>query len=239
MHQRHDIIAEIRRIAKDSGGAPPGRRTFLSLTGIKEADWLGRYWTKWSDALAEAGYPPNRLSTAFSEEFLLERLALLARELAHYPLRAELKMKRRADPTFPSHGTFERLGSKSTIAAALLQYSRKHGYDDVAAMCEPFAAIAGPRPKPGRPQPPKLGSVYLIRSGRLYKVGRTSAMGRREYELNIQLPQEPKLVHEIKTDDPVGIEHYWHERFKERRTRGEWFQLTPEDVAAFKARRFM
>ena len=37
------------------------------------------------------------------------------------------------------------------------------------------------------------------------------------FQLAIQLPEETKLIHEIKTDDPVGIEEYWHKRFRGRR----------------------
>ncbi len=32
-------------------------------------------------------------------------------------------------------------------------------------------------------------------------------------EVKIQLPEPPTKVPEIKTDDPPGIERYWHERF--------------------------
>src|SRR5260370_1235533 len=66
-------------------------------------------------------------------------------------------------------------------------------------------------------RPPKnqqFGSVYLLRSGRFYKIGRSNAVGRREREIVLQLPEQAKLVHSITTDDPIGIEAYWHERFK-------------------------
>ena len=78
-----------------------------------------------------------------------------------------------------------------------------------------------------------------MKSGKYYKIGLTIDLGRREYDLRIQLPEKPVKIHSIKTDDSVGIERYWHERFKDRRKNGEWFELTKEDVAAFKRRKFI
>jgi len=84
-----------------------------------------------------------------------------------------------------------------------------------------------------------LGFVYLLKSGRFYKIVRSNAAGRRERELAIQLPDKAKNVHVIKTDDPVGIERYWHDRFDPRRKNGEWFELSADDLRAFKRRKFM
>ena len=80
----------------------------------------------------------------------------------------------------------------------------------------------------------ETGFVYLMKSGRHYKIGRTNSLGRRQWELGIKISIPPKTIHSIETDDPVGVEGYWHRRFEGKRGEGEWSDLTPVDVAAFK-----
>ena len=83
------------------------------------------------------------------------------------------------------------------------------------------------------------GSVYMLKLGKHYKIGKTFSVPRRHQEIAIELPEKPDIIHVITTDDPSGIETYWHKRFALKRTNGEWFALTPEDIRAFKRGRFM
>lgn len=236
---KEHILAEIQRTA--AGGSALGKRRFEAETGIRESDWHGRFWTRWSEAVREAGCEPNLMQKAFPEEQLLQSLVSLIRELGRFPTSGDLKIKSRDDPDFPSHNTFSRLGRKAECARRVVEFcSSQDGCDDVANLARPLAASStSPDTDRDKPEVADFGFVDLMKSGRYYKIGRSDSVERRAYEIRLQLPEELKLIHKIKTDDPVGIEAYWHQRFSDRRVRGEWFSLTREDVKAFARRKFM
>lgn len=232
------IVTEIRRCAAENGGVPLGQRRFLDETGIRETDWSGKFWARWGDALAEAGFEPNRLNPAYPEDALLRSLALFVRELGRVPVSAELKMRARRGDGFPSHNTFARWGSKQNQIIRLAAFcAHEPEFADVHEIVAPLAVATADDTTSSINSAEIRGSVYLAKSGKHYKIGRTNSTGRRLHEIRTQLPEQLTLVHEIQTDDPPGIEHYWHRRFKEKQTNGEWFLLTRSDVAAFKRRR--
>jgi hypothetical protein len=151
-----------------------------------------------------------------------------------------VRLKAREDPDFPSHNTLGRLGPKQQLAAKIIAYCElRTGYDDVVSICRPHATLPNQPVTDGDAEQEIIGFVYLLRSGRYYKIGKTNAAGRRERELAIQLPEKAETVHVIRTDDPSGIEAYWHKRFAERHKNGEWFELRAADVKAFMRRKFM
>lgn len=145
-------------------------------------------------------------------------------------------LKKKEDPSFPGRLTFNRFGDRGSFLAKLVEFcDGKERFTPVVQLLKQDV------PRGGALRLDKLqvkGFVYLLRSGKYYKLGRTNALGRRVRELAIQLPKKPNTVHVIETDDPEGIEQYWHRRFADKRQEGEWFALSSEDVKAFKRRRF-
>jgi hypothetical protein len=239
---KQHILNEIKRVAKAHCGKAPGKQKFTNETGIKESDWYPQHWLRWSDALRESGLSPNEMETAWSSDVLLEKYISLIRELKHIPVVGELRRRSTKDPDFPSDTAFRRFGGKTKLLTAIIEYCKQRvGYDDIVEVC---ARVANESQRPLRDDRESLvqevvGFVYLMKFGRHYKIGKTNAVGRRERELAIQLPEKSNTVHVIKTDDPTGIEVYWHRRFGAKRGNGEWFELTAEDSKAFKRRNFM
>jgi hypothetical protein len=237
---KEHVLAEIRRTAEGNGGTPLGKARFEAETGIHEWDWRGRFWARWNDALAEAGFQPNRLQQAYDQDELLSKLVGEIRRLGRMPTVAELNLRRREDATFPSSRVFERFGPKARWAGKVADYCRDRA--DCADVLEVVTPLVVDEPVPDSEEDAgdaTFGFVYLLKSGRHYKIGHTLDVGRRRYDLSIQLPEAVTVVHEIRTDDPAGIEQYWHRRFAERRKGGEWFDLTRADLTAFKRRKFM
>jgi hypothetical protein len=182
---KQQITAEIRRTADANGGVPLGRERFERETGIKESFWSGKFWASWGDAVREAGFPVNPWNAAYPEEHLLAKYARLVRELGRVPTIPQMRMKRRADSTFPNDKVFGRFGDKLALLKRVRKFCEDHSeFRDVLDI------VSSEAPKGVSIQSRKIapvGFVYLTKFGRHFKIGRTNAVGRRERELAIQL----------------------------------------------------
>lgn len=236
---REEIVEFIRQLAKTEG-KPPGRRSFEQRTGISYTDWFGRYWTKWGDALQEAGFSANERNESLEKEDVVDAYLNLIAELGRIPTEGDLRMKKRSDDGFPSHGAIRKhLGNRRERLTAALENSPNSAAERLL-----LEAIATLPPEKGadaevieRLDPLPTGYVYMVKSGKYYKIGKTNSIDRRQYEIGLQLAEGLKPIHSIETDDPSGIEAYWHNRFKEKRMNGEWFNLDARDVRAFRLRK--
>ncbi len=234
---REHILNEIRRLERESG-QPPGVLIFERETGISRRQWLGKFWARWGDALSEAGLDSNEFTQPLNRNSVLLDIIAACRHYGKIPTQPELDLFRKNNRGLPSGKTIARhFGSRAGLLNALAQYSAgNESYADITAML-PQGFQVKAKEKPSGYKIPE-GFIYLIKSGDFYKVGRSDDLERRVKEIRIALPDKAVLAHTIRTDDPAGIEAYWHRRFAEKRSNGEWFKLTPLDVAAFKKRKF-
>jgi len=233
MPTKEEIIEEIKRTPKENAGTPLGAARFQRETGISSYEW-GKYWARFGDALLAAGFQPNEFLKAYPDEFMVENIIGLARENGKFPTFRDFLVAKQHDPTMPDKKAFQRFGSKHEIAEKVAAYCKEHsGHEDVLALCEPILVARQPKEADDASEH-FTGEVYLFKSGRYYKIGKTIDPVRRGAELRIQLPEKITLIHSIRTDDPYGVEAYWHKRFESKCKNSEWFDLNSHDIKAFK-----
>lgn len=231
---KQDILLKIREFAKSNDDKPLGVARFEAATGVKRHQWQGKIWRNWSDAVIEAGFVPNELQGAWRESEILQIITDISKSLSRFPSSSDLKFELHRRPNCPDAKTVLAKWSMSQLADALADYADRNNENEVAA----YARAYVPRRRSLRGEDDmsksSVGYVYMQRHGADYKIGFTTSLNKRSRQIQIELPREIELVHSILTDDPKGIESYWHKRFAAKRTRGEWFKLTKEDVVAFK-----
>lgn len=234
MATKQEILEEIRRVTS-SLGVTPGRRVFEKESGIKEAEWYGVHWSRWTDAVLEAGVSANQKNEKLPVDLILSKYAAAVRKFGRFPVAAELRMYSREVANFPNEKTLSsHFGNKLGLIAEFSKWVRERPefHDLLPLLPDDVASTEQTRDEA------REGSVYLLKSGDHYKIGRSDQLEQRVKQITISLPEKVKLEHTIRTDDPPGIEAYWHRRFAEKRANGEWFKLSKSDVSAFKKRRF-
>ncbi|NQY78738.1 MAG: GIY-YIG nuclease family protein [Candidatus Caenarcaniphilales bacterium] len=238
------IISELKRLAEANGGKAPGLQVFRKETGISQHQ-INSYWVNYSDLVKESGYEPNEFTKAYSDEHIIIKFIELINEFNKYPTESILRFKAKNDTNFPSMSTMQKkFGSKFNTAKKTLESGLADNNSLVLDVCQEI--IDNPKSKSqekegldselteGKSRKP--GLVYLFKHGdrNEYKIGKSLDTVRRGQELRTIMPQDLELIHEIKTDDPFGIEKYWHKRFEKKRLNGAWFNQSSEDIKAFK-----
>ena len=79
---------------------------------------------------------------------------------------------------------------------------------------------------------PEQGYVYLMYDGELWKIGKALNIESRKKQLERQVGKKLELLHSIKSDDYSRAEAEMHFRYKHCRIRGEWFNLSPQELKA-------
>jgi hypothetical protein len=234
MYTKEEILNEIRRTAKENGDKPLGEKRFADKTGIGPYDW-GQHWARYGDAVVEAGYPRNLPWTKYPEGVLEEKMVSLIRKLGKYPTMNEMRIEQTGNPDFPYPAIKKR---QLIFARDLIRYcGKKPDLDDILQYCQTKLEKSGEKEKDDVTDnsSSSVGEVYLYKRGKNYKLGRSKDPVRRGKEIRLESPEGLTLIHSIKTDDPNGVEAYWHKRFENKRwKKTEFFSLNSQDIKAFK-----
>lgn len=82
------------------------------------------------------------------------------------------------------------------------------------------------------PRKPKNGFVYIAKAERYTKIGMSKTPIKRISMFDVQSPFDVNLVLLIPSDNMDLTEAELHERFSHRRVRGEWFDLSTDEIAS-------
>lgn len=230
----------ILNLAERDGGKVSFRR-FIQEAGIPEqrirkAEWfLG-----WNPLLEELGIATGTFyRDRTPDDEVASSVANLIVRLGRWPTEDEFAREKKLNNTFPDLSIVRRAKRSGTLWSILRIYNADDpAYEVVRKLAEsqrPDDKADNVTCDTGRVQ----GHVYMMKAGRRYKIGYTNSPSRRHREVSVNVPDRTDLVHTIETDDPRGIEGYWHRRFAEKQVRGtEWFELDADDIRAFKRRKY-
>lgn len=240
---RDDLIQLLKRTALANGNVPLGQGAFHRETHVARSA-LHRAGIRTYGELCElAGYARNQLSRRLTPSELFDPLAQLTAHLGKFPGVADREFARRTGMRIPSEDAIRTAEFDGPLAAQLRRYvADKPDYGEVVEILaiEPAFNDRAPR---RLAKPVIRGHVYLFRygnSGRTYKIGHSTNVERRRAQIANMNPGSLRREHVIDTDDPKGIEEYWKRRFADRLVdnKNEIFNLTADDVGAFKARKY-
>jgi hypothetical protein len=89
-------------------------------------------------------------------------------------------------------------------------------------------------PDPNKPSlNPRDGFVYLFKGSDLYKIGMAEIVERRKVQVEKDCGEKLETVHVIRSSDHFQTERDMHVKYAAKRVKGEWFDLSPEEVAEF------
>jgi hypothetical protein len=217
-------------------------RTFVDEAGIPGQRLRRESWFPgWNALLIELGLATETfVKPRAKDEDVAEAVAVLVTQLGHWPTEDEFVREKKANKAFPDIQVIRRVKKSGQLWSLLKMYRIGDASFEIVRSVAASKATSDHIPIDDDTASPRVsGFVYMMRSGRRYKIGFTNSLVRRFREVRIELPDETIQIHSIETDDPRGIEEYWHKRFAAKRIRNsEWFELDADDVRAFKRRKY-
>lgn len=81
---------------------------------------------------------------------------------------------------------------------------------------------------------PDVGCVYIVKTPRGYKIGKTKALHSRIKQLQTGSPDKIEHVLSLVTDSMNELERELHQAFAGKRVHSEWFAMSQDDIEAIR-----
>jgi hypothetical protein len=239
---KQEILEAYKVAVKENDGKVLGIDKFTEICGINEHE-LTKHWIKMSNLQAAAGVATPVFGESLDMTVVINTWCSIISYFKHYPTQRELDnyLNNNSSIGLSLSTLTKKLGNtKNTINQIIAYCMANNIHLDVVASCEAKLQTLPDNQNDdvGGRDNLKHGWVYLIHlRSKQYKIGKTDNLNRRLDEHSHILP-DIKYAHNIETDDPSGVEAYWKQRWKDKLVdksmSEEVFNLTSDDVAAFK-----
>ena len=233
---QEQIISEYKKL-KLKLGRVPNAREFYSET--KVTDYSARVafgGNAYSKIQSEAGDEPRKFCTNGRKEYeFFEIYGRVVRELNRIPTVADW-MHRKEKPTLSGYRHKLKINWKQMPLAFIDWAINKSDWEDVVDICTSYCKERKLYSENTEVLTTSYGYVYLIKANRKgqYKIGKTGSPAGRKSQLSQLDPHDRRYEHVLETNDPCGLENYWHRRFEDKKVSGEIFKLSKKDLKAFK-----
>jgi hypothetical protein len=183
---REEIVELIKKMAASKGGNV-GMNAFIRESGVKDHE-LGLHGT-WNELKREAGLETrNFLEPRTELASLLPPFARIVAQGGVWPTQDRLRRERTRDASFPSLKLYRAALRHPDFYNQLLAYCR--GQDELADVIPIVLArqTSAEHNAVSSSDASVAGYVYMMRSARAYKIGRTNSPSRRHREVRLELP---------------------------------------------------
>jgi Meiotically up-regulated gene 113 len=235
-----DITRRIAELARERGGHI-SFHAFLDSTGVSRSWLRGQPWFRsWNELLNKLDLKTKSFGVSrIPSTAVAKSITNLIMRIERWPTDDDIRQERFNDPLFPSINVVRPIRKTGELARLIVAIGDSDpAYRKASNIARQQVQNISTEVHT-LPDEKIRGYVYLLRSGRRYKIGKSNDPSRRYREVKLELPDETIQDHTIATDDPSGIEAYWHKRFASKRIRNtEFFNLDAADVRAFKRRSY-
>jgi Meiotically Up-regulated Gene 113 (MUG113) protein len=126
-------------------------------------------------------------------------------------------------------------GKRALLEASPSMFELMHGANDPLYVAYQNARACTELRPPKKPPAPRRGYVYILKGDKYYKIGRTANINQRLTPMTVKAPFPLEVVILSPSEDMAHTEKALHARFADKHRKGEWYDLTEQDITSIRS----